>query len=217
MDRFFTWIQRFNSLIPLAILVIGLAGISWAFFQSHEKKDPSITLPGASSESNKIYRLGRGEYYVGSDTFVLPLYRSTGETPQYGEIGSGKETRNLLITSEKSQKTYWLFKDQMQVIEKFDQVQVNDSSEEMLFVLARPFQEKDPPKYADSNSAYLVKFDGSTPKLVLTKIDEVIDRRETNGKIKLLYQSGSTIRLAKISLSNGALVSDKELSNMLVP
>ena len=217
MERFFTWVQRLNSLIPLALFLIGLGVISWVFFQSHQKKNLGVTLLGSTSASNQAYSLGRGEYFLGSDTFVLRLYSSTGDTPEYGDIGSGKETRNLLITSEKSQKTYWLFKDQTQVIEQFVQVQTNHGAEEILFVLAKPFHEKGKRESTDSTSAYLVKFDGRAPKVILTKIDEVIDRRQTNGKMKILYQSGSAIKLAKISLSDWTLLSDKELSKVLVP
>ena len=215
MDRFFTWLQRFNSLIPLLLLLIGLGAVSWSALKSYERTHPTITPPADGATPHRPYWLGGGEYFDKDDAFVLRLYGNGEDESEYG--GGSKETRNILVVSEKFGKTYWLFKDQSQVITQFDQILYNATKDQIVFALASPLSHEDSLKASSHGSLYLIKLDGSAPKFILSNVDAVIHRRNSYGKMHLIYESGSTIRMAKISLSDLKLLSDKELSKTITP
>ena len=97
MDRFFTWLQRFNSLIPLLLLLIGLGAVSWSALKSYERTHPTITPPADGATPHRPYWLGGGEYFDKDDAFVLRLYGNGEDESESYRKNSGRHIGCLKI------------------------------------------------------------------------------------------------------------------------
>jgi hypothetical protein len=63
-------------------------------------------------------------------------------------------------------------------------------------------------------SIYLVSPDGAGFKKILSNVDEVISRRNDANKLRLIYQTENSVRMAQINMQDFRITADREIAKM---
>jgi hypothetical protein len=63
-------------------------------------------------------------------------------------------------------------------------------------------------------SIYVVPLDGTGYKKILSNVDEVISRRNDANKLRLIYQTENSVRMAQIDMQDFRITSDREIAKM---
>ena len=63
-------------------------------------------------------------------------------------------------------------------------------------------------------SIYVIALDGAGYKKILSNVDEVISRRNDTNKLRLIYQTHNSVRMAQIDIQDFRVITDREIAKM---
>lgn len=229
MERIFTLISRFNSLMSL-IIVFGLGCVLiLVFWNSSIWKDRSaVEVHGThqDAKANVVMRFGHVESIMGADTKMITLMaRDSSASKLYsGTGGYAGENRNMLFLVGKDSKAHWLFPNQQNVILVSEQLALVNNENKKSATKALYFEYVDTDSNSDGHLASddlsnvgLAKPDGSDFKAVLKGLNRILSFQVTDdGFVSIIYQSTVKVRQAKFSLINFDKQSDQELAEIPV-
>lgn len=216
-EKFFLYVQRLNSLLPVGVvaLVVALQGIEMIRLRN-SNKTPAIELPHAdkpkTQNTSKLdLRIKPTSLESEDDILILKVVADTqgGPHDRYGE-----ETRNLLFIKPGSEKAEWLFPDQTQALLEIDGPRVGSHLEKAIYAeVADRKQESETPKNSPI-SVYLISGDGSRLEKVIKNVDSVLSHDRRGSLINIVYQRDQQIRAARISLKDFAIQTDRIVASL---
>jgi hypothetical protein len=216
-EKFFTYIQRLNSLIPAAALALVLVLLGVDMIQTRNRnKASTIELPTPAKDktqnTNKLdFRIKPTSLESEDNILILKVVTDTqgGRHDRYGE-----ETRNLLFIKPSKEKAEWLFPDQTQAL--IEIYGLSDGSSQGRAIYAEVVdrkQESETPKNSPS-SVYLISGDGSRLEKVIKEADSILSHDRKGSQLHIVYQRDQQIRAARISLTDFATQSDRLVVSM---
>lgn len=214
MDRFFKTIQRINSLLPLLAILFVLAWLCWVILQDHSKLKAAVQAPKVSGQAQQYYFLNQSQYLEKNGIWIFHLDVSEKNTWDY-ETGL-HQTHNLLLIPDNQESAHWLFKNQNQLIQKVETFSNNENLlAKALYIESQPISEKEAADADQENlTIYLAKLNGDKPVMVLSHVDKVIGHNLKDDVLQIIYQQGSSVMRAQISIDDFKVRSNREVAKM---
>ncbi len=214
MDRFFKYVQRINSLLPLLAILFILAGICWAILQDHNKPKAAVQAPKVTGQAQQYYFLNQSQYLEKNGIWIFHLDASEQKSWDY-EMGR-YQTHNLLLIPDNQESAHWVFKDQAQLIQKLETYPDNKNLlAKALYIEVKPISEKDTTDADEDNfTIYLAKLNGDKPVIVLSHVDKVIGHNLRGDILQIIYQQGLSVMRAQISIDDFKVRSNREVAKM---
>ncbi|MGB4560045.1 MAG: hypothetical protein WBI20_15135 [Burkholderiaceae bacterium] len=212
-DTVFLYLQRFNTLIPLVLVMLMAAAMGWATITDRGTFSKKTVNPPSQAETDgkEVLRIRASGIDTGPNNLVMKVVTSR---KVQGYEGVREETRNMLFLKEESEKAVWLFSDQAQALTKI-QVIKNEAgviSGIYLEAVARPL-DKGGSKDA-MTSIYLVSPDGSRLERILAGVDFVLSIRPQKNQLQVIYQKENAVRTARVSLPEFVVQSDRIIATL---
>jgi len=211
---FYLYIRRFNALLPpLAILVMALA-LAWGAFYSDTAPPPKSVIPpdrkeSASSEVLELSKLDV-ELDLGPKLVMLKVVIRKKSGSDY----SRSAIRNLVFVEDDSTELKWVFPTQQQELVSVHPLR--NSNEVIKGIYVEAIDKSAAVKFSEHElrSIYVVPLDGTGYKKILSNVDEVISRRNDSNKLRLIYQTDNSVRMAQIDMQDFRITSDREIAKM---
>lgn len=222
MEKFFTFVNRFNSLIIFGVLLV-LAAIFLLGLGSIYERDKSDVVTRASAPASKEtldYRLAEFTDIPGANTQMLKLTASKSKAGiAYSDYES--DTRNILFLSGDEKAARWLFPSQGNVIHTAAPLATaaeerpgrNKITQALYFVYADQDTNGDGEiTQRDRSKIGLSKANGEGFTTVLNDIDHVYAVSLIGDRsISILYRVGKSLRQARYSVGTLASELDREV------
>lgn len=224
MERLFTIIGRINTLLFLLVLLGAATFIAWTIFDSNQSnRRGAIEIADSESGTEKTILLsfGRVENVAGADTQMLPL-SSRAKTGKLSSGGYGGETRNVLFLNGSEKAAHWLFKDHKNLILVSDQLHEEGTKTKETPAKALYFEyisddtnEDGRFSTEDHSNIGLTKPNGTEFAMVLQDVSRVFSFQMLDPQhLSVVYQKGTAVKHAKLSVATMKLISDQELVNV---
>ena len=217
-EKFFTYVQRLNSLIPAAALALVLVLLGVDTVKSRFWHKEATIQPPTATKSETQQKVGKLDLKIrlssietDEDILIMKVVTDTegGSHDQYGEA-----TRNLLFLRPSKEKAEWLFPDQTQALLEIDGLRGDSTSVKAIYAeVADREHEGRSPKDAPV-SVYLISNDGSRLEKVLKDVDSVLSHHLKGSMINIIYQKDRQVRAARISLKDFAIQSDRVVASL---
>ena len=227
MEKFFTFINRLNSLIIFGVLFALAALVLWGLGSSyeHDKSDVVTRASAPASKETLDYRLVEFTDIPGANAQMLKLAASKAKAGiDYSSYKS--DTRNILFLSGDEKTGHWLFPNQDNIIHtaaplitgaQEEQSGKNKITQALYFV----YGDKDTTgdgeiTQADRSKIGLSKSNGEGFTTVLSNIDQVYSVSLIGGRsISILYRIGKSLRQARYSV--GTLTKELDRDVVAIP
>jgi hypothetical protein len=214
VTSFYLNIRRFNALLPLiAILLMALA-LAWGAFFSDTSPPPKSVIPpdrkeSASSEVLELSKLDV-ELDLGPKLEMLKVVIRKKSGSEY----SRSAIRNLVFVEDESTDLKWVFPTQQQELVSVHPLKNSNGVIKGIYVEA--IEKSDAVKSSEHElrSIYVVSLDGMGYKKILSNVDEVISRRNDANKLRLIYQTENSVRMAQIDMQDFRITTDREIAKM---
>jgi hypothetical protein len=235
-SRFFLFVQRFNSVAAMILLVVlllwaGFMVVSMAVEFAHRPGTdhpalqtplPNGVKPGASTPT---LRLGNVQYIPGTGKSFMRLQSDTTSTGFVSTIGP-RDTRNILIFDNDGKKSRWLLHDNDHVLADFAFLTQPPQRDFMHQSWLGDGMSRDPevaetaigilafskPSDAKTGSILVGAVDGTGLKPVVDAADAIEGWRQTDpDTLMIVYDRNGASRVLTYSLATGSTVSDIEL------
>lgn len=225
MERFFTNINRINSVLLLLVLLGGAGSIAWMTLANQPwTRRGAVDVVENESGVEKIVRLnfGRVENITGANTQMMVLTTEEKSARfSSGGYGSG-DMRNVLFLTGDAKAARWLFKDQKNLISVTGQLkeEAQDSKDRATQALYFEYVSQDTNhdgtlSALDHVSVGLAKPNGMGFTEVLQGLSRVLSHDLIDSKtLSVVYQKGDVVRHARFSLDTNKLLSDQEIVNV---
>jgi hypothetical protein len=222
-NKFFIFINRFNSIISILLLLV--AGVSFVYINTQSNNwgnRRAVTLK-ESPESNQNIKLVLGKINTISGSSVLYVNLSENDNNfSYKSGSSAVGIRNTLFFKDKEIKPNWLFESNEYLIQKMDQLKIEDHNEKnpaISFIYEVVYKDTNDNKRLDSKDKVTIalsNLDGSIFKNVVQLVDSLIDHQvSSDGKeVALIYQINQKVILERISLENFQSISKSEITQV---
>jgi hypothetical protein len=221
MDRFFSVVQRINSVLMLLVL-LGAAAL--LIFISSESKGwqrhraVEIAPTGTGDKKPILVSFDRAEEIIGSNTQLLKL--TTQEMgSKFSSGGYGPETRNVLFLNGEEKAARWLFKDNKSLFLTVAQLHEQSSKKEDAPTKALYFEYVSNDTDGDGNlssadhsNVGLAKPDGTGFIAIVTNANRVFsyDLIGTN-MLSIVFQKEGKVRHLRISIPGFKIMSTQEI------
>lgn len=223
MERFFVWVQRFNStvigvglLFILGLLALGGVKEAMALLRAESKTVAAPQNAGGQGERGTIYSLQATEHSSRNGTVVFRLQSRGGRGGgvAYAE-GRAAHTRNLLFFREGAGQSRWLFADQTRVLSRVEEYSSGAGEADVLLVEVESDREHEAQEgERHARDVYLVHMDGTGLQRILTGVEEMLNRKTVHGQLQIAYQSADAVRLARFSLQDFRQLADVEVARV---
>lgn len=222
-NKFFVFVNRFNSIVFMMVLLAAGASIVFINIMSNEWRDKrSVKLkegPDSAVEIELI--LGNINTVAGSTVMYVNLREREGRS-SYSSGGSLGETRNVLFFKDKELKPVWLFKGNGYLIRNMNELKIGqytDKNPAISFIYEVVYKDtngNEKLEGGDKLAIALSRVDGSEFVNVIESVDSLIDHTVSNdGKeVGLIYQKNRNIYLERISLTDFQSLSKSELTQI---
>lgn len=217
-EKFFVYVQRLNSLIPAAVLVLALVVLGVDTLRSRNRSKTSSIEPPSAVKSETPQKTTKLDLKIRptslqseDDILILEIVADTrgGSHDRYGE-----ETRNLLFLKPGKEKAEWLFPDQTQALLEIDGLRGDSNQGNAIYAeVADRKQESETPKNSPI-SVYMISGNGLRLERVIKDVDSVMSHDRKGSQIHIVYQRDQQIRAARISLKDFAIQSDRLVASM---
>lgn len=223
MEKFFTFINRLNSLIIFGVLFALAALVLWGLGSSYER-DTSDVVTRASAPASKEthdYRLVEFTDIPGANTQMLKLTASKAKAGiDYSSYKSN--TRNILFLTGDEKAGRWLFPNQDNIIHTAAPLTTasneeapgkNKTTRALYFVYGDQDTSGDGKiTQGDRSKIGLSKANGEGFTTVLSDVDHVYAVSLIGGRsISILYRIGKSLRQARYSVGTLARELDREV------
>ena len=220
VERFFVYLQRFNSLV-IAFGLLGFLGLAaWGGIEavktSLRNETKSVQVPQTEAipqEAKECFVIRGTDFSLSSGSVVFKLLSPAGGRAY--EEGRAMDTRNLMFFRVGDGASSWMFADQSQTLEKIDVFKTDKSGEEFLFVESRPqVKSREAGERPSLRDLHMVKADGSGHTRLVEGVEQTLSRNLVGDELHLVYQRSDSVRFARISLKDLRQISDVEVVKM---
>ncbi len=222
-NKFFIFVNRFNSIIFMLALLASVASLVFINIESNNWSNRrSVTLK-ENADSNQNIELVLSEINTISGSSVLYVnLNERGDRSSYGSGGSAGGTRNVLFFKDKETKPSWLFERNEYLIQDMDQLKIEEHTEKspaisfLYEIVYKDTNNNEKLDGRDKITICLSKLDGSAFKNIIESVDSLIDHQvSSDGKeVALIYQIDHKVILERVSLENFQSISKSELTQV---
>jgi hypothetical protein len=211
---FYLNIRRFNALLPLIAILLMLLAFAWGAFYSDTAPPPKSVIPpdrkeSASSEVLELSKLDV-ELDLGPKLVMLKVVIRKKSGSDY----SRSAIRNLVFVEDDSTELKWVFPTQQQELVSVHPMRNSNEVIKGIYVEAIDKSAAVKSSEHEPRSIYVVPLDGTDHKKILSNVDEVISRRNDSKKLRLIYQTDNSVRMAQIDMQDFRITSDREIAKM---
>lgn len=211
---FYLNIRRFNTLLPLIAILLMAGAFAMGAFYSNTGPPPRSVMPPDQKESasSQVLELSKldVELDLGPKLVMLKVVIRTKSGSDY----SRSAIRNLVFEDDDSADLKWVFPTQTQELVSVHPLR--DSNGVIKGIYVEAVEKVDSVKSSEHKmrSIYLVSPDGTGYKKILSNVDEIISRRNDSNKLRLIYQTENSVRMAQIDMQDFQITADHELIKM---
>jgi hypothetical protein len=211
---FYLNIRRFNALLPLIAILLMAIGLAMGAFYTDTAPPPKSVIPpdqkeSASSEVLELSKLNV-ELDLGPKFEMLKVVIRKKSGSDY----SRSAIRNLVFVEDDSTDVKWVFPTQQQELVSVHPLMNSNGVIKGIYVEAIDKADAVKSSEHEPRSIYLVPLDGAGYKKILSNVDEVISRRNDSNKLRLIYQTENSVRMAQIDMQNFEITADREIAKM---
>ncbi len=225
MERIFIIIGRINSVLLLLILLgagISIALMSWSSSQWQRRGAIEVPAGESASEAQVLLRFERIENITGANTQMMLLSAQAKSEKFSSGSGYGSETRNVLFLIGNEKTARWLFPKQNNLILVTAQLREksknpkDNPTKALYFEYVQGDTNGDGKLSAqDHSSVALSKPDGLGFVEVLHGVSRVLSYEMIDSQyLSVVYQTGKTVRHARLSVLSLAKETDQEVVNV---
>jgi hypothetical protein len=189
-------------------------GLAMGAFYTDTAPPPKSVIPpdqkeSASSEVLELSKLDV-ELDLGPKLEMLKVVIRKKSGSEY----SRSAIRNLVFVEDESTDLKWVFPTQQQELVSVHPLKNSNGVIKGIYVEA--IEKSDAVKSSEHElrSIYVVSLDGMGYKKILSNVDEVISRRNDANKLRLIYQTENSVRMAQIDMQDFRITTDHELAKM---
>jgi hypothetical protein len=209
---FYLNIRRFNALLPLIAILLMAIGLAMGAFYTDTAPPPKSVIPpdqkeSASSEVLELSKLNV-ELDLGPKLEMLKVVIRKKSGSDY----SRSAIRNLVFVQDDSTELKWVFPTQQQELVSVHPLMNSNGVIKGIYVEAIDKADAVKSSEHEVRSIYLVSPDGAGFKKILSNVDEVISRRNDTNKLRLIYQTENSVRMAQIDMQDFQITSDREIA-----
>ena len=211
---FYLNIRRFNALLPLIAILLMAIGLAMGAFYTDTAPPPKSVIPPDQKEraSSEVLELSKldVELDLGPKLVMLKVVIRKKSGSDY----SRSAIRNLVFVEDDSTDVKWVFPTQQQELVSVHPLK--NSNEVIKGIYVEAIDKSDAVKSSEHEvrSIYLVSPDGAGYKKILSNVDEVISRRNDTNKLRLIYQTQNSVRMAQIDMQDFRVITDREIAKM---
>ena len=211
---FYLNIRRFNTLLPLIAILLMAGALAMGAFYSNTGPPPRSVIPPDHKESasSQVLELSKldVELDLGPKLVMLKVVIRTKSGSDY----SRSAIRNLVFVDDDTADLKWVFPTQTQELVSVHPLRNSNGVIKGIYVEA--IEKVDAVKSSEHKmrSIYLVSPDGTGYKKILSNVDEMINRRNDANKLRLIYQTENSVRMAQIDMQDFRVTTDREIAKM---
>jgi len=211
---FYLNIRRFNALLPLIAILLMAISLAMGAFHTDTAPPPKSVIPPDQKESASSAVLELSKLDVDLDLGPKLVMLKVVIRKKSGLDYSRSAIRNLVFVEYDSADVKWVFPTQQQELVSVHPLR--NSNEVIKGIYVEAIEKSDAVKSSehDVRSIYLVSADGTGYKKILSNVDEVISRRNDSNKLRLIYQTENSVRMAQIDMQNFEITADREIAKM---
>ena len=211
---FYLNIRRFNALLPLIAILLMAIGLAIGAFYTDTAPPPKSVIPpdqkeSASSEVLELSKLDV-ELDLGPNLVMLKVVIRKKSGSDY----SRSAIRNLVFVEDDSTDVKWVFPTQQQELVSVHPLKNSNGVIKGIYVEAIDKANAVKSSEHELRSIYVVSPDGAGYKKILSNVDEVISRRNDTNKLRLIYQTQNSVRIAQIDMQDFRVITDREIAKM---
>ena len=211
---FYLNIRRFNALLPLIAIFLMAIGLAVGAFYTDTAPPQKSVIPPVQKESASSEVLELRKLDVDLDVGPKLVMLKVVIRKKSGADYSRSAIRNLVFVEDDSTELKWVFPTQQQELVSVHPLK--DSNEVIKGIYVEAIEKSDSVKSSkyEVRSIYLVSPDGTGYKKILSNVDEVISRRNDSKKLKLIYQTENSVRMAQMDMQNFEITADRAIAKM---
>jgi len=224
-NRFFKWTARINSMLFLVLLLLSIALVIYAIFESNKWQQRTavhvIDEKNGSNDDEKL-NLGRITKVCGTDFQYIEL-TSSKESEGFSSVGYGNTTRNVVFFAGKDMDSHWLFDTNGYLISGIDQLKktADDCKKRETVAIYFEVRKVDSDNNGkldekDELTVALTSPDGKNYTEIEVGLTSVLDHsvNDNASVLTLLVQSDSRLIMKKYSLPSKKKISEKEITKI---
>jgi hypothetical protein len=211
---FYLNIRRFNALLPLIAIFLMLLAFAWGAFYSDTAPPPKSVIPADRKESASSEVLELSKLDVELDLGPKLVMLKVVIRKKSGSDYSRSAIRNLVFVEDESTDLKWVFPTQQQELVSVHPLMNSNGVIKGIYVEAIDKADAVKSSEHELRSIYVVPLDGAGYKKILSNVDEVISRRNDANKLRLIYQTENSVRMAQIDMQDFRITSDREIAKM---
>ena len=205
-------IRRFNALLPLIAILLMAVAVAWGAFYTDTAPPPKSVIPPDRNESASSEVLELSKLDVDLDLGPKLVMLKVVIRKKSGADYSRSAIRNLVFVEDDSTDLKWVFPTQQQELVSVHPLR--NSNEVIKGIYVEAIDKSSAMKSSEHKhrSIYVVPLDGMGYKKILSNVDEVISRRNDSNKLRLIYQTENSVRMALIDMQDFRITSDREIA-----
>ncbi|QSX35614.1 hypothetical protein [Shewanella sedimentimangrovi] len=217
-NGFFRFVNRFNSIALMLLLIAGLGTFTYVNLLSNEWENKRAVKIDNNAEESVELILGSIEGVAGTDSSYVSL-RERDSGTSFSSGGAYGALRNVLFVKGQDINSTWLLTSNKYLIDQMHALKVGGySSKEpvMAFLYSIVYKDTNHNSKFDKNDKLAIslsKPDGTGLKTLLSDIDSLIDYKvsEDGAEISLMYQVNESVFIEKISVADFSSIAKKQL------
>lgn len=209
---FYLNIRRFNALLPLITISLMAIGLAMGAFYTDTAPPPKSVIPPDQKESASSEVLELSKLDVELDLGPKLVMLKVVIRKKSGSDYSRSAIRNLVFVEDDSTDLKWVFPTQQKELVSVHPLKNSNGVIKGIYVEAIEKSDSVKSSGHELRSIYVVSPDGMGYKKILSNVDEVISRRNDANKLRLIYQTENSVRMAQIDMQDFRITADRELA-----
>ena len=211
---FYLNIRRFNALLPLIAIFLMAIGLAVGAFYTVTAPPQKSVIPPVQKESALSEVLELRKLDIDLDLGPKRVMLKVVIRKKSGADYSRSAIRNLVFVEDDSTELKWVFPTQQQELVSIHPLK--NSNEVIKGIYVEAIEKSDSVKSSEYEvrSIYLVSPNGTGYKKIFSNVNEVISRRNDSKKLRLIYQTENSVRMAQMDMQNFEITADREIAKM---
>jgi hypothetical protein len=211
---FYLNIRRFNALLPLIAILLMAVAVAWGAFHTDTAPPPKSVIPPDRKESSSSEVLELSKLDMELDLGPKLVMLKVVIRKKSGSDYSRSAIRNLVFVEDDSTDLKWVFPTQQQELVSIHPLKNSNGVIKGIYLEAIEKSNAVKSSEHELRSIYVVSPDGMGYKKILSNVDEVISRRNDANKLRLIYQTENSVRMAQINMQDFRITADREIAKM---
>jgi hypothetical protein len=207
-------IRRFNALLPLIAILLMAVAVAWGAFYTDTAPPPKSVIPPDRKESSSSEVLELSKLDMELDLGPKLVMLKVVIRKKSGSDYSRSAIRNLVFVEDESTDLKWVFPTQQQELVSIHPLKNSNGVIKGIYLEAIAKSNAVKSSEHELRSIYVVSPDGMGYKKILSNVDEVISRRNDANKLRLIYQTENSVRMAQIDMQDFRITADREIAKM---